>query len=227
MQYSACLPARLGSSEEAADACQLWVRSLLAPPKVVFCPLLPPSRSQVPEKYLDDKTIFHLNPSGRFVIGGPHGDAGLTGRKIIIDTYGGWGAHGGGAFSGKVRRGWLLLGLPIPVAIPVAIPVSGLYAPYCFSSAAPACRYGIQPGTLPLPLLPQDPTKVDRSGAYIARQAAKSVVAAGLARRCLVQVRPLGCASAVLQGSGNGGRHCAQLTAGEPAAVAAMRQACS
>ncbi|PRW57411.1 S-adenosylmethionine synthetase [Chlorella sorokiniana] len=88
----------------------------------------------VPEKYLDDKTIFHLNPSGRFVIGGPHGDAGLTGRKIIIDTYGGWGAHGGGAFSGK------------------------------------------------------DPTKVDRSGAYIARQAAKSVVAAGLARRCLVQV---------------------------------------
>ena len=72
--------------------------------------------------------------TGRFVIGGPHGDAGLTGRKIIIDTYGGWGAHGGGAFSGK------------------------------------------------------DPTKVDRSGAYIARQAAKSVVASGLARRCLVQV---------------------------------------
>ena len=55
----------------------------------------------VPAKYLDEETIFHLNPSGRFVIGGPHGDAGLTGRKIIIDTYGGWGAHGGGAFSGK------------------------------------------------------------------------------------------------------------------------------
>lgn len=88
----------------------------------------------VPAKYLDEKTIYHFNPSGRFVIGGPHGDAGLTGRKIIIDTYGGWGAHGGGAFSGK------------------------------------------------------DPTKVDRSGAYIVRQAAKSVVAAGLARRCLVQV---------------------------------------
>jgi S-adenosylmethionine synthetase len=88
----------------------------------------------IPEKYLDEKTIFHLNPSGRFVIGGPHGDAGLTGRKIIIDTYGGWGAHGGGAFSGK------------------------------------------------------DPTKVDRSGAYIVRQAAKSVVASGLARRCIVQV---------------------------------------
>uniref|UniRef100_N1R2R6 S-adenosylmethionine synthase n=1 Tax=Aegilops tauschii TaxID=37682 RepID=N1R2R6_AEGTA len=74
----------------------------------------------IPEQYLDENTIFHLNPSGRFVIGGPHGDAGLTGRKIIIDTYGGWGAHGGGAFSGK------------------------------------------------------DPTKVDRSGAYVARQAAKS-----------------------------------------------------
>lgn len=55
----------------------------------------------VPAKYLDDKTIYHLNPSGRFVIGGPQGDAGLTGRKIIVDTYGGWGAHGGGAFSGK------------------------------------------------------------------------------------------------------------------------------
>jgi len=55
----------------------------------------------VPAHYLTPDTIYHLNPSGRFVIGGPHGDAGLTGRKIIIDTYGGWGAHGGGAFSGK------------------------------------------------------------------------------------------------------------------------------
>jgi len=55
----------------------------------------------IPSKYLDDQTIYHLNPSGRFVIGGPQGDAGLTGRKIIVDTYGGWGAHGGGAFSGK------------------------------------------------------------------------------------------------------------------------------
>lgn len=55
----------------------------------------------VPARYLDDKTIYHLQPSGRFVIGGPQGDAGVTGRKIIVDTYGGWGAHGGGAFSGK------------------------------------------------------------------------------------------------------------------------------
>ena len=55
----------------------------------------------VPAHYLDDRTIYHLNPSGNFVIGGPQGDAGLTGRKIIVDTYGGWGAHGGGAFSGK------------------------------------------------------------------------------------------------------------------------------
>jgi len=88
----------------------------------------------VPAKYLKPETKYHLNPSGRFVIGGPHGDAGLTGRKIIIDSYGGWGAHGGGAFSGK------------------------------------------------------DPTKVDRSAAYAARWIAKSVVAANLAHRVLVQV---------------------------------------
>ena len=88
----------------------------------------------VPKKYLDENTIFHLNPSGRFVIGGPEGDGGLTGRKIIIDTYGGWGAHGGGAFSGK------------------------------------------------------DPTKVDRSAAYMTRWVAKSLVAAKLAKRVLIQV---------------------------------------
>ncbi|XP_041424881.1 S-adenosylmethionine synthase isoform X2 [Xenopus laevis] len=58
-------------------------------------------KAVVPEKYLDEKTVYHLQPSGRFVIGGPQGDAGVTGRKIIVDTYGGWGAHGGGAFSGK------------------------------------------------------------------------------------------------------------------------------
>lgn len=77
---------------------------------------------------------FHINPTGRFVIGGPHGDCGLTGRKIIVDTYGGWGRHGGGAFSGK------------------------------------------------------DPTKVDRSAAYMARHVAKNIVAAGLADRCEVQL---------------------------------------
>merc|ERR1712165_372198 len=55
----------------------------------------------IPAKYLDAKTVYHIQPSGRFVIGGPQGDAGVTGRKIIVDTYGGWGAHGGGAFSGK------------------------------------------------------------------------------------------------------------------------------
>merc|ERR1712058_199272 len=55
----------------------------------------------IPKKYLDDDTKYHINPCGNFVIGGPMGDAGLTGRKIIVDTYGGWGAHGGGAFSGK------------------------------------------------------------------------------------------------------------------------------
>lgn len=55
----------------------------------------------IPPKYLDNSTVYHINPSGKFVIGGPYGDAGLTGRKIIVDTYGGWGGHGGGAFSGK------------------------------------------------------------------------------------------------------------------------------
>jgi len=84
---------------------------------------------------LDTSSItYHINPTGRFVVGGPHGDAGLTGRKIIVDTYGGWGRHGGGAFSGK------------------------------------------------------DPTKVDRSAAYMARYVAKNIVAAGLADRCEVQL---------------------------------------
>merc|ERR1712055_286581 len=55
----------------------------------------------IPKKYLDNRTVYHINPCGSFHMGGPHADAGLTGRKIIIDTYGGWGAHGGGAFSGK------------------------------------------------------------------------------------------------------------------------------
>jgi S-adenosylmethionine synthetase len=88
----------------------------------------------IPEDMLDENTKYFVNPTGRFVIGGPHGDAGLTGRKIIVDTYGGMGRHGGGAFSGK------------------------------------------------------DCTKVDRSAAYMARYAAKNVVAAGLASRCEVQL---------------------------------------
>lgn len=66
-----------------------------------FVPVLQVVRVVIPEKYLDDKTVFHVNPCGLFITGGPQSDAGLTGRKIIVDTYGGWGAHGGGAFSGK------------------------------------------------------------------------------------------------------------------------------
>jgi S-adenosylmethionine synthetase len=88
----------------------------------------------LPANMVDSGTKFHINPTGRFVIGGPHGDTGLTGRKIIVDTYGGMGRHGGGAFSGK------------------------------------------------------DPTKVDRSACYMARYVAKNIVAAGLAKKCEVQL---------------------------------------
>ena len=88
----------------------------------------------LPSRLLDEKTKYYVNPTGRFVIGGPAGDSGLTGRKIIVDTYGGYAAHGGGAFSGK------------------------------------------------------DPTKVDRSGAYMARYIAKNIVAAGLADKCQLQL---------------------------------------
>jgi S-adenosylmethionine synthetase len=88
----------------------------------------------LPSDLVNGNVKYHINPTGRFVVGGPHGDCGLTGRKIIVDTYGGWGRHGGGAFSGK------------------------------------------------------DPTKVDRSAAYMARYVAKNIVAAGLADRCEVQL---------------------------------------
>ncbi len=88
----------------------------------------------LPDGWLTDETVWHVNPTGKFVIGGPDGDAGLTGRKIIVDTYGGAAPHGGGAFSGK------------------------------------------------------DPTKVDRSAAYVARYLAKNVVAAGMAERCTIQL---------------------------------------
>jgi S-adenosylmethionine synthetase len=91
-------------------------------------------RKTIPSQYLDAKTRFHINPTGRFVVGGPMGDCGLTGRKIIVDTYGGYGRHGGGAFSGK------------------------------------------------------DPSKVDRSAAYMARYVAKNIVAAGLASKCELQL---------------------------------------
>jgi S-adenosylmethionine synthetase len=91
-------------------------------------------RKTLPQGWVTDETVWHVNPTGKFVIGGPDGDCGLTGRKIIVDTYGGAAPHGGGAFSGK------------------------------------------------------DPTKVDRSAAYAARYLAKNVVAAGLARRCTIQL---------------------------------------
>jgi S-adenosylmethionine synthetase len=88
----------------------------------------------LPAELANGEITYHVNPTGQFIVGGPHGDCGLTGRKIIVDTYGGWARHGGGAFSGK------------------------------------------------------DPTKVDRSAAYMARHIAKNIVAAGLAKRCEVQL---------------------------------------
>jgi S-adenosylmethionine synthetase len=114
------------STQHSADISLGEVREAVI--RDVITPALPT------ELFDPDRCTIHVNPTGRFVVGGPHGDAGLTGRKIIVDTYGSVGRHGGGAFSGK------------------------------------------------------DPTKVDRSGAYAARWAAKNVVAARLARRCEIQV---------------------------------------
>src|SRR5512135_3768606 len=113
------------SSQHAPDVAQAKIRKDII--EKVIKPVLP-------KKLVDKKIIYHINPTGKFVVGGPMGDTGLTGRKIIVDTYGGMGRHGGGCFSGK------------------------------------------------------DPTKVDRSACYAARWVAKNIVAAGLARRCEVQL---------------------------------------
>jgi S-adenosylmethionine synthetase len=113
------------STQHAPDAANSEIRNF------VIDEIIAPS---IPEELMTGEIKYHINPTGRFVVGGPHGDCGLTGRKIIVDTYGGWGRHGGGAFSGK------------------------------------------------------DPTKVDRSAAYMARHVAKNIVAAGLAERCEVQL---------------------------------------
>jgi S-adenosylmethionine synthetase len=96
MEKGACVPLRVHtiviSIQHSADISIEQLRSDLMEHVI---------KAVVPHQYLDDKTVYHLQPSGKFVIGGPQGDAGVTGRKIIVDTYGGWGAHGGGAFSGK------------------------------------------------------------------------------------------------------------------------------
>jgi S-adenosylmethionine synthetase len=130
VEYDGDRPVRIDtvviSTQHAPDVGNEQIRHEVL--EKVIVPVLPA------ELFDRDACTLHVNPTGRFVIGGPHGDAGLTGRKIIVDTYGGMGRHGGGAFSGK------------------------------------------------------DPTKVDRSGAYAARWAAKNVVAAGLARRCEIQL---------------------------------------
>jgi S-adenosylmethionine synthetase len=129
VEYEGNKPVRIDtvvvSTQHAPHVSNEDIRSFII--NKIIKPLLP--------KDLDISNVtYHINPTGRFVVGGPHGDCGLTGRKIIVDTYGGWGRHGGGAFSGK------------------------------------------------------DPTKVDRSAAYMARHVAKNIVAAGLADRCELQL---------------------------------------
>ena len=129
VQYDGLKPVRIDtvvvSTQHGPDVSQEEIREYVI--EKIIKPLLP-------EEMVDGEIVYHVNPTGRFEVGGPHGDCGLTGRKIIVDTYGGWARHGGGAFSGK------------------------------------------------------DPTKVDRSAAYMARHIAKNVVASGLADRCEVQL---------------------------------------
>jgi len=129
VEYDGNQPIRIDtvvvSTQHHPDVSNEEIRSFII--EEIIQPLLP-------SELVTDEITFHINPTGRFVIGGPHGDCGLTGRKIIVDTYGGWGRHGGGAFSGK------------------------------------------------------DPTKVDRSAAYMARHVAKNIVAAELADQCEVQL---------------------------------------
>ncbi len=129
VEYDGDRPVRIDSvvvsAQHDPDVAQETIRSDIIE-KVI--------REVIPSELLDGDTVYYINPTGRFVIGGPQGDCGLTGRKIIVDTYGGYSRHGGGAFSGK------------------------------------------------------DPTKVDRSAAYAARYAAKNIVAAGLAKKCELQL---------------------------------------
>jgi S-adenosylmethionine synthetase len=129
VEFDGAIPLRVDtvvvSTQHAPSVSQNEIRRFVI--DQIVDPILPPDLANGDIKY-------HINPTGRFVVGGPHGDCGLTGRKIIVDTYGGWGRHGGGAFSGK------------------------------------------------------DPTKVDRSAAYMARYVAKNIVASGLADRCEVQL---------------------------------------
>lgn len=129
VEYDGDTPVRIDtvvvSTQHAPDVTNEEIRKFVINEVIKGC---------LPAELVTGEIKYHINPTGRFVVGGPHGDCGLTGRKIIVDTYGGWGRHGGGAFSGK------------------------------------------------------DPTKVDRSAAYMARHVAKSIVAADLAKRCEVQL---------------------------------------
>lgn len=129
IEYDGFKPVRIDtvvvSTQHSPDVNQETIRKFVIEKVIMPC---------LPEELITGDIKFHVNPTGKFVVGGPQGDCGLTGRKIIVDTYGGWGRHGGGAFSGK------------------------------------------------------DPTKVDRSAAYMARHIAKNIVASGLADRCEVQL---------------------------------------